>query len=112
MKKLYELSNDQLEGYAYSTLTSEMLSAGVVVGTSFSMLIEISIDGYGWSVFGTFVVFCCSLILNRIYRRRFKKILSTVQVRTVVALATIEGMRAQIRPVTNDPFLDEWEGRL
>lgn len=111
MAKLNELTDDALYQYTQSCLFWQTLSSGVGIGALLCVAASFLLDG-GYVTLAGVGVWFVAVICSTVARVKFKKALEQMKTRTVILTAYIDGMKAQQRNDGDDPFVEEWEGRL
>lgn len=111
MAKLNELTDDALYQYTQSCLFFRTLFSGIGIGALLSTTASFLLDG-GYIILAGVGIWLIAEICALVAKIKFKKALGQMKTRTVILNAYIDGMKAQQRNDGDDPFVEEWEGRL
>lgn len=111
MAKLNELNDDTLYDYTQSCLFWRTLFTGIEIGALLCAVASFFI-GAGYITLIGFCIWLVAEICSIVAKVKFKKALEQMKTRTVILKAYIDGMKAQQRSDGDDPFVEEWEGRL
>jgi hypothetical protein len=111
MAKLNELTDDALYQYTQSCLFFRTLFFGIGIGALLCVAASFLFDG-GYITLVGVCVWLVAEICSIVVKVKFKKALEQMKTRTVILTAYIDGMKAQQRNDGDDPFVEEWEGRL